>query len=144
LEHQLDSGADIELLLLAAIEQVLSFDILHSDVRIARFGRPSIDNPGDVWVLHASEHLLLALKTSDDLLVFSVPSDQFQSDLPVDWGGLLRKIDIAHTPDTDFCFEFKRADLLARQILKELQGVLDQTERLIHPVSSLVAVDQFA
>jgi hypothetical protein len=110
---QFEALREGEIPLSAIIEQTLSFDILHDDVRTPIIGRASIEQCRDVRMLKSGEDLPLRSKARQRLRCGHPLSDELDSDraqkLII---GANRLVDGAHAAPSNFAHELVRADVL--------------------------------
>jgi hypothetical protein len=74
---------------------------LHDKVGQAGVRSASVENAGDVGVIHHGQRLALAFEAGDDLPAVHSGLDDFEGDLAPDWLELLRLINDAHAAFAD-------------------------------------------
>ena len=77
-DEQLQPLADGEAFLVAELVDRDAADQLHDEVGMAGFGRPGIEDLGDVLVVHHGQGLLLGLEAGDDLAAVHARLDDLQ------------------------------------------------------------------
>ena len=90
---------------------------LHDKVRLAIRSGPSIENPGNVRVIHEGQGLAFRLKSRHDFFRFFARSDHLHSDSSSHWLDLLGHVDNAEPPFADLLQKFVATDFLATEVL---------------------------
>src|SRR6266850_3598511 len=79
-------------MLIAVFRDLDPADEFHDEVWATGFGRPRIENLGDVWVVHQRQCLALGFKPADHALRVHPGLDNFQCDPPADRGLLFSHV----------------------------------------------------
>ena len=87
-----------------------ALDQLHHEVRPAGRGRPAVEHPGDVRVVHDRQGLPLGLEPGDHLPRVHPRLEHLQRDLAADRLGLLGHVDDAEPALADLLQQLVRAD----------------------------------
>ena len=109
-DEQLQPAAERQSLLVAEPGDRLALDQLHDEVGPARVGRPGIEHPGDVRVIHQRQGLLLGLEAGDDLCESMPGLISFSADGALDRLGLLGEEHGSHAPLADGPHQCVRTD----------------------------------
>src|SRR5580692_5430646 len=77
---------------------------------ITKYGRPGIEDPGDVWVVHQRQGLELGLESREDLMRVHAGPDDLERHLPPDRSLLIGDVDDAEPPLADLLQQRVGAD----------------------------------
>ena len=86
-----------EAMLVAVLGNADTGDVLHSKVGLTLFGRPRLEDPGHVRMVHHRQGLPLGLEPGDDLAGVHAQLDDLQGDPPADGLLLLGQVDNPHS-----------------------------------------------
>src|ERR1051326_2028505 len=114
LHEQLQSLARREIVLLAIIRDLDPPDQLHHEVGSARGCGPSIDNPGNVRMIHPRYGLAFGFEASDHLFGIHPEFDDLERHTPFDRRLLLCQVNHAKTTVTDFFQQCESPYLIPR------------------------------
>ncbi len=109
-----------QVVLVAVTRERDALDQLHHEERPAAFGRPGVEELGDVRVVHERQGLPLRLEPGQHGLRVEPRLDQLERHCALHWFGLLGEIDRAHAP---------LADLLAQLVTPADNTVDERTRR---------------
>ena len=98
---------DLELLLIAILRNRQPGHVLHHEVRLALWRRPSVKHLGDGGMIHDRQRLPLRLEALHDRLVVHPSLDQLQGNLPPHGRVLFGQPDLSHAAFTKLADELK-------------------------------------
>src|SRR6266581_6161117 len=101
-------------MLVAVFRDLNPADEFHDEVWATGFGRPCIEDLGDVGVVHQRQRLTLGFKTADHALCVHSRLDDFQSDPPPDRLLLFSHVNYPASALTNLLEQLVMADAVAR------------------------------
>ena len=107
LDEQLESLADLELLLIAILRDRQPRHVLHDEVRLTLGRDAGIEHLGDDRMIHDRERLPFRLEALHDGLVVHPRLDQLQGHGPAHRSGLLGEPYLPHAAFAEFADELK-------------------------------------
>ncbi len=156
-DEELEALAGGELIGVAVLRDGDAVDELHHEVGPAGFGRPGVEDPGDVRVVHHGEGLALGLEPGDDLIAVHAGLDDLERDLATDGLLLLGHVDDAHAALADLLEQLVGTDPRARPFgqavvseghrdrvdrpTQEAAGLLVRPEQVLDPLSQRGVAD---